>query len=114
MKNKILTLLLIVTSTLFTTNIYAKGAITKTTIAVAGNCETCKATIEKAAKVKGVKNVNWSEETKMLTVEYAPAKISIDQIQQNIAKAGYDTPKYKAIIEDYNNLPKCCQYDDKK
>ncbi len=92
----------------------AKDATTKTSFKVWGNCESCKKRIEKAAKTDGVKTAEWSEEKKMITVKFDPSKISADQIQQNIAKVGYDTEKYKADEDAYNKLPKCCQYDRKK
>lgn len=96
---------------LFTTNTFAKDSLTKASFIVYGNCGMCKSKIETAAKVKGVANVTWSEETHILTVAYAPAKITLDEIQQNIAKAGYDTDKFKANDKDYKNLHQCCQYD---
>lgn len=97
--------------TLFSVNMYAKDVITKTSFKVSGNCDMCKTRIEKAAKIDGVKNAVWDEETHLLTVAFAPTKVSVDQIQQNIAKAGYDTEKFKAIETDYKKLPQCCQYE---
>lgn len=98
----------------FGSNSYAKDALTKTTIKVSGSCDLCKERIEKAAKIPGVKAVEWMEETHLLTVAYAPVKTSLDKIQQSIAAAGYDTEKYKASEEDYLKLPECCQYDREK
>jgi copper chaperone CopZ len=93
---------------------WARGETTKTSFKVSGNCDMCKKRIEKAAKVSGVKSADWNEETKIITVTFSPDKISVDQIQQNIAKVGYDTEKYKADEEGYNRLPQCCQYTRKK
>ena len=84
--------------------------VTKTSFKVSGNCDMCKKRIEKAAKASGVKSAVWNEDTKTITVTFIPDKISADQIQQNIAKAGYDTDKYKADEEGYKKLPQCCQY----
>ena len=97
--------------TLFSANIFAKDVITKTSFKVNGNCDMCKSRIEKATKTKGVKSANWNEQTHILTIVYVPAKISADQIKQNIANAGYDTDKFKSTAEDYNKLPQCCQYE---
>lgn len=113
MKTKVLGVLLL-TFLLFSVNVFAKDAITKTTFTVSGNCEMCKERIENAAKVKGVVKASWDEETHVLTVAYAPIKISLDEIQQNIANAGYDTEKFTAEKEAYNKLPQCCQYSGKK
>ena len=80
------------------------------TIKVSGNCETCKARIEKAAKVAGVDKADWSTKTKVLTLVYNPAKVKSDDVQKKIAAVGHDTPKYKATAAVYNALPGCCKY----
>ena len=98
---------------LLSVNSFAKDQTTKTSFKVWGNCEHCKQRIEKAAKTEGVKSAVWNEETKVITVTFNPSKINVDEIQQNIAKVGYDTEKYKADEAVYNKLPKCCQYDRK-
>ena len=84
---------------------------TKTeTIKVSGNCEMCKARIEKAAKIDGVTKAEWSEKAKTLTATFDPAKTSIDAIGKKIAAVGYDNEKAKATDVAYNKLPSCCQY----
>ena len=95
----------------YTSASFAKDITTKASFKVNGNCESCKKRIEKAAKTEGVKSAIWDVDTHILTVTYAPAKISVDQIQQNIAKAGHDTEKYKTEDSIYKNLPLCCQYE---
>ena len=80
------------------------------TIKVPGNCELCKARIEKAAKVTGVAKADWSEKTKVLTLTYDPTKVKGDDVQRKIAAAGHDTPKFKATTAVYNALPGCCKY----
>ncbi|MFN8296126.1 MAG: cation transporter [Chitinophagales bacterium] len=95
----------------FTVNTFAKEVTTKASFIVSGNCDMCKERIEKAAKTAGVKSAVWNEDTHVLTVSFVPNKVSVDQVEQSIAKAGYDTPKFKATEEDYNKLPKCCQYE---
>jgi periplasmic mercuric ion binding protein len=86
-------------------------AATKTeTIKVSGNCGSCKARIEKAAKVDGVTKANWNDKTKTLTLVYNSDKISSDKVQKLIAAVGHDTPKYKADAKVYNALPGCCKY----
>lgn len=91
-------------------NVNAKEPLTKASFKVNGNCDSCKKRIENAAKTEGVKNASWDEGTKILTVTFHPTKITIDQIEQSIAKAGHDTEKYKATDSSYNKLPDCCQY----
>lgn len=82
----------------------------KATITVAGNCDMCKARIEKAANaVKGVQNANWDNSTQQLTLLLSNAT-SVQTVEQAIAKAGHDTPNAKASDKTYDNLHGCCQY----
>ncbi len=90
---------------------HSKMAMTKTeVIKVSGKCESCKARIEKAAKVDGVTKADWNVKTKLLTLVYNPSKVKSDDIQKSIALAGHDTQKYKATDKAYNSLPGCCKY----
>lgn len=75
------------------------------------DCEMCKAKILSAADIKGVKSASYDMETYMLTVVFNPAKVTIENIHQSIANAGYDTSLIKATGDAYNSLPGCCQYD---
>lgn len=87
------------------------NATTKTeTIKVSGKCESCKARIEKTARVDGVTKAEWNVKTKVLTVAYNPSKVTSDDIQKKLAAVGHDTPKYKATDKAYNALPGCCKY----
>jgi len=92
------------------TAIFAANATKTESIKVSGNCETCKARIEKAAKVVGVTKADWNQKTKILTLVYNPSKVKSDNIQKKIAAVGHDTPKYKATTAVYNALPGCCKY----
>lgn len=93
------------------THDHSKMIATKTeTIKVSGNCEMCKARIEKAAKVEGVSKAEWNVKTKVLTLAYDPSKVKSDDVQKKIAAAGHDTPKFKAGDKAYNALPGCCKY----
>ena len=94
----------------FSSVTFAAAADKTETIKVSGNCESCEARIEKAAKVPGVTKADWSTKTKVLTVTYDPKKITSDAIQKSIAAAGHDTPKFKATSGAYNALPGCCKY----
>lgn len=80
-------------------------------ITVQGLCDMCKDRIEKAAKsINGVTVATWDQKTKMLHLNFDPAKTNIDAISKNIAKAGHDTDKYKADDKVYDALPSCCKY----
>lgn len=76
-----------------------------------GNCEMCKETIEGSLKVEGISKAEWNTETKEIQVTYDSTKITLDQIQKNIAAAGYDNEKYKSDDKAYHSLPECCQYE---
>jgi|SRR5689334_3119742 len=80
------------------------------TFKVAGECGTCKKKIEKAARDAGATYAVWDTHSKILNVTYN-AGIELSAIQQRIADAGYDTPKFRATDAAYNSLDKCCQYD---
>lgn len=79
-------------------------------IKVGGNCESCKARIEKAAKIEGVAKADWNEKTKLLTLVYDPSKVRSIDVQKKIADVGHDTPKFRAEAKVYNALPSCCKY----
>jgi periplasmic mercuric ion binding protein len=94
-----------------TSNVYSQSSTIKTeTIKVSGNCDMCKARIEKAAKVDGVSKAEWNKETKLLAVTYDPAKTNSDAIGKKVAAAGHDTEKTKADAKAYDKLPSCCKY----
>ncbi len=90
-----------------------QNGVTLSTFKVWGNCEMCKETIEGSLSVNGITKADWDVDSKIITVTYDESKISLDQIQKNIATAGYDNEKYKGDDNAYNELPDCCQYDRK-
>jgi copper chaperone CopZ len=83
------------------------------TFKVSGNCSSCKARIEKAAKLDGVSKAEWNKDTKVLSIVYNPSKVSSIAILKNVAAAGHDNEKFKADNKSYNALPGCCQYERK-
>jgi mercuric ion binding protein len=89
------------------------NGITTSTFKVWGNCEMCKETIESSLKVDGISKADCNVDSKIITISYDETKISLDQIQKNIASVGYDNEKYKGDDKAYENLPGCCQYDRK-
>jgi len=94
---------------------HSKMAATKTeTIKVWGNCGSCKARIEKTAKVDGVSKALWDAKTQLLTLTYDPSKVKVEDIQKKIAAVGHDTEMFKADDKAYGALPGCCKYDRKK
>ncbi|MGE6394553.1 TonB-dependent receptor domain-containing protein [Chryseobacterium scophthalmum] len=78
---------------------------------VKGNCESCKARIEKAAKSAGANSAEWSAEKQIVTLNFDSSKTSADQILKKIAEVGHDNEKYKTTDDVYKKLPGCCLYD---
>ncbi len=87
-----------------------KNAKTET-VKIYGNCDMCKANIEKAGNVNKVANVEWNEDTKMATFTYDANKTNQDEILKRIALAGYDSDNFLAPDDVYTKLPECCQND---
>ena len=95
-----------------TTDIYAQVKNAKTeTFHVNGNCDMCKATIEKAGNKKKEAQVIWDSASQSAKIVYDAEKTNSDAILKRIALAGYDNEKYLAPDETYTQLHGCCQYE---
>jgi copper chaperone CopZ len=81
------------------------------TFKVWGNCDMCKARIEKAAKIEGVSKAEWNTDSKVLTLVYNPSVVKSDDILSKVAAVGHDTEKFKSSEEAYKRLPGCCKYE---
>ncbi len=80
---------------------------------VEGVCGMCEGRIEEAANyTKGVKISDWDKTSKLIKVTYNPKKVSIEEIGQAIAKAGYTNQYAKAESKGYSKLPGCCKYEE--
>ncbi len=79
---------------------------------VYGNCGMCKKTIEKSLSDKGITG-EWDKKSKIIKVTYDSTKYTNLQVQEIIAKVGYDTEKCRGNDEAYNNLHECCKYERK-
>lgn len=91
--------------------VFSQQSVTDT-ITVYGNCEMCKAKIERSLKKKdGISFRNWDIPTKQLIVTYDPAQITLSDIQQKVAATGYDTETVRAEDKVYNKLHHCCKYE---
>ena len=80
-------------------------------VKVYGNCGMCETKIEKAGTIKKIASVDWNKDTQMATLTYDAKKTNQDEILKRIALVGYDSDKFLAPDEVYNNLHGCCQYD---
>ena len=78
---------------------------------VKGNCGSCKARIEKAAKDAGADSAEWDAEKQTVQLQFDEKKTSADKILLKIAEVGHDNEKYKTTDEVYSKLPGCCLYD---
>lgn len=84
------------------------------TFNVKGNCEECKKRIENAADIKGVKLAEWNLAKQVITVTYRADKVTLKEIENAVAAAGHDTKNIESPAANYNKLPDCCKYRDKK
>ena len=84
--------------------------VVEATFQVSGNCDECKARIENALKVREVKYAKWDKKKKLVTVAYLSPSISLDSLQQRVARVGHDTGKLRAPDTAYDALPSCCLY----
>ena len=80
------------------------------TIKVWGNCDMCKARIEKTVTAEGATKADWNTKTKLLAVTFNPSRTSVEALSKKLAAAGHDTEKYKADDKAYDALPGCCHY----
>lgn len=78
---------------------------------VYGNCDMCRAKIEKAGTQKGISKTIWDEKTDMATIIYDTKKTNIDAVLKKIALSGYDSDSFLAPDVAYNSLPACCKYE---
>lgn len=83
---------------------------TAITFKVHGVCIQCKNRIEGALKTKGVKSAVWDIDSKMLSLVYNPAQISLEKIENKIVAVGHDVGNKKAKKSVYKDLPECCLY----
>ena len=80
-------------------------------VLVKGNCEMCKARIEKSAlQIKGVKYASWDVHSKTLKLIFNSYKTSKDTLTKSILAVGHDVDTLKAPDEQYEKLHFCCQY----
>ncbi|MBD8083657.1 TonB-dependent receptor domain-containing protein [Chryseobacterium caseinilyticum] len=78
---------------------------------VKGNCGSCKARIEKAAKDAGADSAEWNAEKQTVQLQFNDKKTSADKILMKIAEVGHDNERYKTTENVYSKLPSCCLYD---
>jgi membrane fusion protein, copper/silver efflux system len=78
---------------------------------VSGNCDMCRARIEKAAlSVNGVSAAKWDAKTRKISVDFDSTRTDQIIIQKAIAKVGHDTELFNADDVTYKSLPECCHY----
>lgn len=106
--NLVLAIIMLLSFTI--SNAQIKNATTEN-VKIYGNCGMCKTTIEKAGNLKKVATVDWNKDTQMATLTYDAKKTNQDEILKRIALAGYDSDKFLAPDDVYENLHGCCQYD---
>lgn len=88
-------------------------AVVESSAHVYGNCDKCKATIEKSAKINGVMEAVWSPESKLLNMKIDTTVTTRDAVLKAVAAGGYDNEVYRGDDYAYDKLPECCQYERK-
>ena len=100
---------------IFSITAFAQTNKKSDTIKVSGNCTMCKERIEGALKKKdGIISKKWDVKAKILTLTYDADKITIRQVAEKIAAAGYDNEYVTASDNAYNSLHECCKYERPK
>ncbi len=84
----------------------------QTSFGVKGNCGMCKKTIETAAlSLDGVLSADWNGQSKQISLVYDPQVVELISIHKAIANSGYGTELVEHNMDNYDELPLCCQYD---
>jgi uncharacterized protein YxeA len=107
---QVLSMIAIILLSITTTFAQIKNSKTET-LKVYGNCEMCKAKIEKAGTQKNVSKTVWDDETATATITYDAKKTNTDAVLKKIALVGYDSEKFLAPDAVYAKLPGCCKYE---
>ncbi|MDG1806165.1 metal transporter [Flavicella sp.] len=111
MKKIILILLVAFSYGVSAQEVQEKSKKKKIALSVNGNCEMCKARIEKSClKTTGVKYAQWDVNSKQLNLIFNEYKTSKDEIQQSILMVGHDVDSLTANTDSYKELHTCCQY----
>ncbi|HRS01818.1 MAG TPA: heavy metal-associated domain-containing protein [Bacteroidota bacterium] len=101
---------LILTITVVNTAVKAEANLQTVQIKTSAVCESCKTRIEKAVnKLQGVEKSDLDLSTKILTISYDPAKVSVEKIKNTISKTGYSADEIKADKKAFDKLPACCK-----
>ncbi|UZO80858.1 cation transporter [Aquimarina sp. ERC-38] len=80
-------------------------------LTVFGNCEMCKARIEKAVlDISGVAEASWNAKNQLLKVSYDSLQTTKDKIEETIVATGHETKDKKTPDATFKSLPGCCQY----
>jgi copper chaperone CopZ len=112
MSNSISKILMVIMVLLSSTISFAQiKNVTTATVKINGNCEMCKANIEKAGNDKKLSTVNWNENTKLASITYDSKQTNQQEILKRIALAGYDSEEFRAPDDVYAKLAECCQYE---
>ncbi len=80
-------------------------------VKIYGNCDICKATIEKAGSSNNSFKTIWNKDSKIAAVTFDKEKTNLAAVLKQIALAGYDNEQYLAPTESYKQLKACCQYE---
>lgn len=84
----------------------------KAKIKTSAVCGMCKDAIESALlELPGVESAVLDLTTRKVKVKYDKKQISLTELRQGIAAAGYDADDIPALPRAYEGLPGCCKKD---
>lgn len=87
-----------------------KNTIEEVKIKTSAQCDMCKTRIEEGLYTqKGVVEAKLDVPTKILTIKFRPAKVTVDQLKTYVSSLGYDADDILANQEAHDQLPGCCQ-----
>ena len=73
-------------------------------------CATCGGLLKHDLSfTKGIRKIEVKPEQEEIVVTYQPAKITAEEIRQEIAKRGYRADSLSALPEGYDKLDACCK-----
>lgn len=102
--------ILFLLSILFITSAVQAQKTEEVQIKTSAECGSCKDRLEgKLNYVDGIRFAELDVETKMLTVKFKPATISLEEIKKMITELGYDADDMRANPEAVEKLPACCK-----
>ena len=87
-----------------------QSSLTEAAFFTEGSCAACAARVEKAlSNHPGLEQMRWDQENQMTLVLYHADKTSLEDLQQKVADAGFNTQYFDANPASRDTLLACCE-----